>query len=109
MKIGQKPELPSAVAQAAGPAKPPARSGAAAAGATGQGAAVANAAGAPVSFSSAALGLEPAARSTSDFDVDRVNAMRAAIANGTFQFSAQAVADKMLSNAYEMFAHARAA
>ena len=35
MKIGQKPELPSAVAQAAGPAKPPARSGAAAAGASG--------------------------------------------------------------------------
>ena len=108
MKIGQKPELPSAVAQAAGPAKPPARSGAAAAGATGQGAAVANAAGAPVSFSSAALGLEPAARSTSDFDVDRVNAMRAAIANGTFQFSAQAVADKMLATAYEMLSPARA-
>ena len=109
MKIGQKPELPSAAAQAAGCAKQQARSGAAAASATGQGAATAKAAGAPVSFSSAARGLEPATRSTSDFDVDRVNAMRAAIANGTFQFSAQAVADKMLSNAYEMFSHARAA
>ena len=109
MKIGQKPELPSAAAQAAGSAKQQARSGAAGAGAMGQGAATAKAAGAPVSFSSAARGLEPATRSTSDFDVDRVNAMRAAIANGTFQFSAQAVADKMLSNAYEMFSHARAA
>ena len=110
MKIGQKPELPSAAAQAAGSAKQQARTGAAAASAMGQGAATAKAAGgAPVSFSSAARGLEPATRSTSDFDVDRVNAMRAAIANGTFQFSAQAVADKMLSNAYEMFSHARAA
>ena len=108
MKIGQKPELPSAAAQAAGSAKQLARTGASAAGALGQGAATAKAAGAPVSFSSAALGLEPSSRSTSDFDVDRVNAMRAAIANGTFQFNAQVVADRMLSNAYEVLSHARA-
>ena len=37
-----------------------------------------------------------------------VNAMRAAIANGTFQFNAQVVADRMLSNAYEVLSHARA-
>ena len=90
MKIGQKPELPSAAAQATSSAKQQAR------------------AGAPVSFSSAARGLEPQSRSTSDFDVDRVNSMRAAIANGTFQFNAQVVADRMLSNAYEMLSHARA-
>ena len=108
MKIGQKPELPSAAAQATGSAKQQARTGAPAASALGQGAAKAKAAGAPVSFSPAARGLETTSRSSSDFDVDRVNAMRAAIANGTFQFSAQAVADKMLSNAYEMLSHARA-
>ena len=95
MKIGQKPELPSAVAQATGSAKQQARTGA-------------PAAGAPVSFSSATRDMVPVSRSTSDFDVDRVNAMRAAIANGTFQFSAQAVADKMLATAYEMLSPARA-
>ena len=108
MKIGQKPELPSAAAQATGSAKQQARAAAPAASALGQGPAKAKAAGAPVSFSPAALGVEPGRRSTSDFDVDRVNAMRAAIANGTFQFNAQAVADKMLSNAYEVLSHARA-
>lgn len=108
MKIGQKPELPSAVAQAAGSAKQRARAGAPAASALGQSVATAKAAGAPVSFSSAARGLEPTSRSTSDFDVDRVNAMRAAIANGTFQFNPQVVADRMLSNAYEVLSHARA-
>ena len=99
MKIGQKPELPSAVAQATGSAKQQARTGAPAA---------AKAAGAPVSFSSATRDMVPVSRSTSDFDVDRVNAMRAAIANGTFQFSAKAVADKMLATAYEMLSPARA-
>ncbi|WP_027996806.1 flagellar biosynthesis anti-sigma factor FlgM [Simplicispira psychrophila] len=109
MKIGQKPELPSAAAQAAGSAKQQARAGASAASALGQSVAKAKAAGAPVSFSPAARGLEPISCSSnsSDFDVDRVNAMRAAIANGTFQFNPQAVADKMLSNAYEVLSHAR--
>lgn len=107
MKIGQKPELPSAAAQAAGAAKQQARASAPAASALGQSVAKAKAAGAPVSFSPAARGLEPISRSRSDFDVDRVNAMRAAIANGTFQFNPQAVADKMLSNAYEVLSHAR--
>ncbi|MBX9835733.1 MAG: flagellar biosynthesis anti-sigma factor FlgM [Burkholderiaceae bacterium] len=108
MKIGQKPELPSAVAQAAGSAKQQARTGAPAAQALGQGVAKAKTAGAPVSFSTVARGLEPTSRSSSDFDVDRVNTMRAAIANGTFQFNPQVVADKMLSNAFEMLSHARA-
>ena len=84
---------------ATGSAKQQARTGAPAA---------AKAAGAPVSFSSATRDMVPVSRSTSDFDVDRVNAMRAAIANGTFQFSAQAVADKMLATASEMLSPARA-
>lgn len=100
MKIGQKPELPSAAAQAVGSAKQQARAGAPAA--------AAKAAGAPVLFSSTTRGMAPTSRSTDDFDVDRVNAMRAAIANGTFQFSAQAVADKMLATAHEMLSSARA-
>jgi len=35
------------------------------------------------------------------------DAMRSAIANGTFKFNAEAVADKILSNAYEVPSHTR--
>ena len=36
------------------------------------------------------------------FNTEKVAAMKAAIANGTFQVNAEAIADKMLSNAAEM-------
>jgi len=44
------------------------------------------------------------ARTSGDFDVRRVQAMRQAIANGSFRVNAQAVADKLLGNAEEFLA-----
>jgi len=41
------------------------------------------------------------------FNTEKVAAMKAAIANGSFQVNAEAIADKMLSNAAEMLGGAR--
>lgn len=42
------------------------------------------------------------------FNTEKVEAMKAAIANGTFQVNAEAIADKMLANAAEMLNGSRA-
>lgn len=107
MKIGQKPELPGAMASSA-PAKqarsaPSSAEGAAAAVAP---ASVA-AAGVPVTFSTAARALDPSGRLAGDFDVGKVKAVRAAIDSGSFKVDAQAVADKMLSNSQEFLSRTR--
>lgn len=107
MKIGQKPELPSAVAQAAGSAKQQAKSAAPAAEGLAKGAAAATAAGVAVTFSRAARGLEFSGRAQGDFDAGRVKAVRAAIESGTFTVDAEAVADKMLANAQEVLGRSR--
>ncbi len=73
----------------------------------GKNVAAAKAAGAPVTLSSAVRRFESASRSAGDFDVERVNVMRSAIENGTFKFNAEAVADKILSNAYDVLSHVR--
>ena len=41
------------------------------------------------------------------FNAEKVETMKAAIANGSFQVNAEAIADKMLSNAAEMLGSAR--
>ena len=41
------------------------------------------------------------------FNVQKVEAMKLAIANGTFQVNPEAIADKMLSNAAEMLVNTR--
>ena len=106
MKIGQNPELTAAALQAA--AKQAKTSGPAAEEAA-KGAQVAtSSAGVPVSFSSSAKALDPASRATTEFDADRVQAMRDAIANGTFSVSAEAIADKLLANTGEILAHSMA-
>ncbi len=61
----------------------------------------------PVS-SSSARALDNQSRTNTDFDADRVGAMREAIANGSFRVSAEAVADKLLANTEEFLVHARA-
>ena len=61
----------------------------------------------PVSFSSSARALDSQNRTNTDFDADRVKAMREAIANGSFRVNAEAVADKLLANTEEFLAHAR--
>lgn len=101
MKIGQKPELPAAAAAAS---KQAAKTTGPAAEETSRSAQVA-ASSAGVSFSSSAKALGPAGRATTEFDADRVKAMREAIANGTFSVSAEAIADKLLANTGEILAH----
>ena len=107
MKIGQKPELPAAALQAA--AKQAAKTTGPAAEEAAKSTQVAtSSAGVPVSFSNSAKALDPA-RATTEFDADRVQAMRDKIANGTFSFSAEAIADKLLANTGEILAHSMAA
>ena len=106
MKIGQKPELPTAALQAA--AKQAAKTTGPAAEEAAKSTQVAtSSAGVPVSFSNSAKALDPA-RATTEFDADRVQAMRDAIANGTFSVSAEAIADKLLANTGEILAHSMA-
>lgn len=62
-----------------------------------------------VSFSRGARGLEePSGRPAADFDAERVKAMRAAIESGTFRVNAEAIADRLLSDAQEALALAPA-
>lgn len=100
MKIGQNSELASALAQAAS-AKQQAKTPAPAAEAAAKNAS-ALAAGVPVTFSNAARGVDQASRNAADFDASKVKAVKAAIEKGTFSVDAEAVADKLLSNAQEI-------
>jgi len=105
MKIGQNPELTAALA-AATASKQAKTTGPAAEEAT-KGAQVATSS-AGVSFSNSAKALDSTGKATTDFDTDRVKAMREAIANGTFSVSAEAIADKLLANTGEILAHSMA-
>ncbi len=105
MKIGQKPELPGALAQT-GLAKQ-AKSPASAAEGAAKDAAAVSTAGVPVTVSTAARALDQTTRATGDFDASKVKAVRSAIERGTFSVDADAIADKMLSNAQEILARSR--
>jgi negative regulator of flagellin synthesis FlgM len=106
MKIGQKPELPGALAQT-GLAKQ-AKSPASAAEGAAKDAAAVSTAGVPVTVSTAARGaLDPTSRPNADFNAGKVKAVRTAIENGTFSVDAEAVADKLLSNAQEILSRSR--
>lgn len=105
MKIGQKPDIPSALPQT-GLAKQ-AKSPASAAQEAAKGALTTSAAGVPVTVSSAARALEQTARTTGDFDAGKVKSVRAAIDKGTFTVNAEVIADKMLANAQEILARSR--
>ncbi len=109
MKIGQTPELPSSVAQALNSATqksgPPA--GAAAA-ANANAAKSTRSAGVAVTMSNQAKALEKAASSSDgDVDMQKVSAARAAIQDGTYTVNAEAIADKLLSNAQEMLSRTK--
>lgn len=106
MKIGQKPELPGALAPT-GLAKQ-AKSPASAAEGAAKDAAAVSTAGVPVTVSTAARGaLDPTSRPNADFNAGKVKAVRTAIENGTFSVDAEAVADKLLSNAQEILSRSR--
>jgi negative regulator of flagellin synthesis FlgM len=62
-----------------------------------------NSPGVQVSMSTMARSMEkPESVTASDVDTAKVNAMKAAIQNGTFTVNHDAIADKLLSNAQEM-------
>lgn len=66
--------------------------------------------GVQVTLSSATQALSSTGSGGSDvFNAEKVEAMKQAIANGTFQVNAEAIADKMLANAAEMLNGARGA
>lgn len=68
----------------------------------------ANAAGVPVTVSNSARSLDANAKTSLDIDMAKVNAIRAAIANGTFKVNANVVADKMLVDAAALLGAGRA-
>ena len=103
MKIGNKPHLQ----QTAAPAKQAPKSATTVATEESTKGLSERAAGVPVSFSSSARALDSQNRTNTDFDADRVKAMREAIANGSFRVNAEAVADKLLANTEEFLVHAR--
>ncbi len=67
-----------------------------------------NAAGVPVTVSNSVRSLDQNAKSSSDVDMAKVNAIREAIANGTFKVNASVVADKMLVDTAALLGAARA-
>lgn len=60
------------------------------------------ASGVQVTLSSTTQALSGPGNGNDVFNADKVEAMKQAIANGTFQVNAEAIADKMLANAAEM-------
>ncbi len=102
MKIGQNPEVPSAVSQATNAAQKPAQANLPA-----SASATANesnrSAGVAVTVSTLARALEKTdATQPGDIDTKKVEAVRTAIQDGTYTVNPEAIADKMLANAQEM-------
>jgi negative regulator of flagellin synthesis FlgM len=101
MKIpGQ--DFPSSISQSNSPAAKPEAS------ASGTAKAIAaqssSSPGVAVTVSNLARGLEKASRSSgADVDVQKVATVKASIQDGTFVVNPEAIADKLLSNAQEMF------
>ena len=58
--------------------------------------------GVDVKVSSLARGLDKAAAAEPEVDVEKVNAIRQAIADKTYSVNPEAIAEKMLANAREM-------
>ncbi len=100
MKIGQSTDIPISGAAQTSPASTKiAQSGSGTAAAT-QGA---NPSGVAVTVSTAARSLDQVVKSsTAEVDMEKVNAVRSAIEQGTFKVNAEAIADKLLANAQEM-------
>ncbi|MEZ5704075.1 MAG: flagellar biosynthesis anti-sigma factor FlgM [Burkholderiaceae bacterium] len=107
--IGSVAGGPQKVADKA-PAGAEAAAGAAGAAAAGAAAKPQAAAGVTVSLSASTTQALSGAGSSSDvFNAEKVESMKQAIANGTFQVNAEAIADKMLANAAEMLGSSKSA
>jgi negative regulator of flagellin synthesis FlgM len=99
MKVGQPADLPivSTPAAASGAAAPAKKEAAATA------ASAASSSGVAVTVSTTVRSLEQANRGESaDVDTEKVEAVRAAIEEGTYVVNPEAIADKLLANAQEM-------
>ncbi|QEA12596.1 flagellar biosynthesis anti-sigma factor FlgM [Comamonas flocculans] len=64
------------------------------------------AAGVPVTLSHNVRGAA-VGRANADFNAEKVDAIKTAISNGSYRVNAEAVADKMLENAYETLSRAQ--
>lgn len=104
MKIGQNPHLESLAKQPAAPAAQTQAKTAAVA----QTVRAATSAGVPVTVSSSARSLEGTAtgRANTDIDMAKVQAMRAAIASGTFRINPGVIAERLLGEAAQNLAAA---
>ncbi len=107
MKINLPPDIPVAVTSHAGASA--AKSGPAASTLAKSSASKSTqSAGVAVSVSSMARALEAANRGeTPDVDTAKVEAVRNAMAQGTYVVNPEAIADKLLSNAQEMLTRSR--
>lgn len=65
------------------------------------------AAGVTVTLSSTSQSMATGGGGSEVFNAEKVESMKQAIASGTFQVNAEAIADKMLSNAAEMLSGGR--
>lgn len=104
MKIGQPPDLPSnasSVAQAATTKEKAANAAASSATGTAQSKAASSSVSVSVSGLAKAL-TKPETSATADIDTGKVAAVKAAIEDGSYTVNAEAIADKLLSNAQEM-------
>ncbi len=104
MKVGNNADLTNALSHAAA-AKQQAKVATPAETATRAASSVADS-GVPLTLSASARA-DALGRSSSDFNAEKVAAVKAAIQDGSFRVNAEAVADKLLDNAYEVLAHAQ--
>jgi negative regulator of flagellin synthesis FlgM len=104
MKIGQPIDIPLSTPGASNaPAQKAAQSANSAASASTSASQGARSAGVAVSVSTMARGLEKVDRNAPpDVDKLKVQAVRAAIQDGTYKVDAEAIAGKLLSNAQDM-------
>ena len=104
MKIGPSPDLPanaSLVAQAATTKEKAASAVANSASGTAQSKASSSSVSVSVSGLAKTLA-KPEISTAADIDTDKVAAVKAAIEDGSYTVNAEAIADKLLSNAQEM-------
>ena len=104
MKIGQPVDIPLSITLNAQAAQSRAMQSAPAAVTANRSA---SSAGVAVTVSTLARTMEQSKSGDADVDTAKVNAVRTAIANGTYAVNPGAIADKLLSNAHEMLSRSR--